>query len=298
VPGSAIGFFPVWPLVLRGVSDVTGASTIAVGAVLVFVLGAAAAVAIWYLVRDLCDESVADRAVVLWVFFPGSVVLSMVYSEALLILLSATCLLALLRKQWWIAGVAAGVATGVHPDALVLVACCLWAAGVALWRDRDWWALVAPVLSVAGIVGYFAYLWSSTGDLLRWYHVQRNIWHVRDGFARNTVDVLRTSFTHPHDLQDGIVPAIGLVFAVIGLVLMVQWRPPVLIWIFTLGILVAAFESSLLGARPRVLLTAFPLVVALARWTKANWFAAVVGASGVLLGAMTFLLFSLVLVAP
>ncbi len=43
-------------------------------------------------------SAVADRAVVLWVFFPGAVVLSMVYSEALAILLCAVCLLALLRS--------------------------------------------------------------------------------------------------------------------------------------------------------------------------------------------------------
>jgi hypothetical protein len=222
----------------------------------------------------------------------------MVYSESLLILLSAVCLLALLRKNWWVAGLAAGVATGVHPDAVVLVACCLWAAGVAIWRDRDGWAVVAPVLSVAGIVAYFSYLWARTGDVLRWYHVQRSIWHVGVGFDHNTVYALTRSFTHPHDLQDGIVPAMGLVFALLGLVLMVRWRPPVLIWIFTVGILLLAFDSNLLGARPRVLLTAFPLIVALARWTRPSWFTAVVGASGVLLGAMTFLLFSMVLVSP
>ena len=56
--------------------------------------------------RHLCDGAVADRAVTLWVFFPGAVVLSMVYSEALAILLSSVCLLALLKKQWLLAGAA------------------------------------------------------------------------------------------------------------------------------------------------------------------------------------------------
>ena len=175
-PGSAIAFFPAWPLLLRGVSALTGATPVVIGVALAFVFGAGASVALWYLVRQLCDDAVADRAIVLWVFFPGAVVLSMVYSEALAILLCAVCLLALLRRRWLIAGVAAGVATAVHPEALVLVACCLWAAGAAVWKDRDWWAVLAPVLSLAGVLAFFSYLDHATGDFFRWYHVERTIW--------------------------------------------------------------------------------------------------------------------------
>ncbi len=159
-PGSAFGFFPVWPLLLRGVSDLTGLTPIVVGVALAFVFGAAASVALWYLVRHLCDEQVADRSVVLWVFFPGAVVLSMVYSEALVVLLCRGLPAGAVKRRWLMAGCAAGVATGVHPEALVLVACCLWASGVAVRRDRDWWSLLAPVLSLAGVVAYFSYLWT------------------------------------------------------------------------------------------------------------------------------------------
>ncbi len=294
--GSATAFFPVWPLLVRGLSDLTGLTPVVVGVAMAFVCGAAATVALWYLVRHLCDGAVADRAVALWVFFPGAVVLSMVYSEALAILLCAVCLLALLKGQWLLAGVAAGVATGVHPEAIVLVLCCLWAAGVAVHRDRDWWALTAPVLSVAGVVGYFLYLRSTTGDLFEWYHVERNQWGGT-GFYHDTIYVLRESVTHPHDLE-AVIPALGLLFAVLGLVLMIRWRPPVIIWIYTLGILLSAFDSNMVGARPRVLLTAFPLIVAVARWVRPAAFGTVAAVSGFLLATMTFLLFSLVLVAP
>jgi hypothetical protein len=268
-PGSAFGFFPVWPLLLRGVSDATGATPLVSGVVLAFVFAAAASVALWYLVRHLCDGAVADRAVVLWVFFPGAVVLSMVYSEALLVLLCAVCLLALLKGRWLLAGCTAGVATGVHPEALVLVACCLWAAGVAVRRDRDWWSILAPVLSLAGVVAYFLYLWNATGDLLRWYHIERTQWGGT-GYYHDTVFVLRESVAHPHDLE-AVVPALGLL---------------------------SAFDSNMVGARPRVLLVAFPLIVAVARRVRPAAFGTVAAVSGFLLATMTFLLFSVVLVAP
>ncbi len=294
--GSATAFFPLWPLMVRGVSDLTGLTPIVTGVGLAFAVGAAATVAIWHLVRHLCDDVVADRAVVLWAFFPGAVVLSMVYSEALAILLCAISLLALLQRRWLVAGLAAGAATGVHPEAIVLVLCCLWAAGVAIRRARDWWALLAPALSVAGVAGYFLYLWNATGDFLGWYHVERDQWGGT-GFYHDTVFVVRQSVTHPHDLE-AVVPALGLLFALAGLYLMVQWRPPVVIWIYTVGILLSAFDSNMVGARPRVLLTAFPLIVAVARWVRPAAFGAVAATSAFLLATMTILLFSLVLVAP
>ena len=54
----------------------------------------------------------------------------------------------------------------------------------------------------------------------------------------------------------------------------------------------------MVGARPRVLLTAFPLIVAVARAIRPSALGVLAGVSGALLATMTFLLFSLVLVAP
>ena len=39
-PGSAFGFFPVWPLLLRGISAVTGLTPVVVGVALAFVFAA------------------------------------------------------------------------------------------------------------------------------------------------------------------------------------------------------------------------------------------------------------------
>jgi uncharacterized membrane protein len=111
------------------------------------------------------------------------------------------------------------------------------------------------------------------------------------------VFVLRQSVTHPHDLE-AVVPALGLLFAVAGLYLMARWRPPVIVWIYTVGILLSAFDSNMVGARPRVLLVAFPLIVAVARRVRPAAFGTVAAVSGFLLATMTFLLFSVVLVAP
>ena len=203
----------------------------------------------------------------------------------------------MLRRRWLIAGLAAGLATGVQPDALVLVVCCAWAAGHALWKERAWKAIVAPALSVAGAVGYFAYLWAATGDVMRWYHVEQQDWGSNGGVHQTVVSVLRLAFDQPHS-PEVVIPAFGLVSAVVGLVLLFRWRPPVVIWLFAVGVLAAALASGPVGARPRLLLVIFPFVIAAARVLRGQAFNALLGASAGLLGVVTILTLSGPIITP
>src|SRR4029079_11131383 len=106
-------FFPMFPLVVRLFDHlIPGGDTLAVlGLNLVF--GVAAMLVVGHLARRLYDNDVAERAMVLFAVFPGSVVLSYAYAEALLILLAALCLWFLLDERWLLAGItpAAGEAT-------------------------------------------------------------------------------------------------------------------------------------------------------------------------------------------
>lgn len=296
--GAQMAFFPGFPALLRVVSGATGLSPLMTGAVLAFLLGAVAALAVWWLVRHLLDEPTAERAVALWVFFPGSFVLSMVYAEGLTVAAAAVCLLALVRRRWVVAGLAAAVATATQPEALALVPCCAWAAGSRLFGDRrDLRALAAPLLSLAGVLAYFSYLAVTTGDFLRWYHAEQEWWKSGDGLYHNTLHLLGYSLQYPGDIHDSVVAAF-LVFTVAGLVLMVRWRPPAVIWIYTGFVLLSAIVSFPVGTRGRVVLVAFPLIVAVARAARGAAFTALVGVSGALLTAMTILTLTQYKVAP
>lgn len=272
-----IAFFPLWPDLLRGVDDITGgANILVVGAILTLVVGAMATVAMWYLVSYLCDERVAYRAVALWVFCPGAFVLSMIYAEGLTVLCACVCILCLLKRRWVLAGVAAGVATGVQPAALVLIACCVWAAGRAV-RAGDWKAIVAPILSLGGALGYFVYLWATTGDFLRWYNVERQLW-TGGGFTAGLFHNLihDPSFSvHHTDVLEAVVPSIGLIWVVICAYLLWKWRPPTEFWLFGVGVVFVALQSTPVGTRPRLLLAAFPLIVAVAKYARGRLFTAI-----------------------
>ena len=98
------------------------------------VLGAVSVVLVGLLARELYGVTVATRAMVLYVVFPGSFVLSFTYSEATLIVLAAACLLFLVREQWWLAGIAAMIGTGTRPNGVGLVAACVVASFLAIRR--------------------------------------------------------------------------------------------------------------------------------------------------------------------
>ena len=120
--------------------------------------GLGAILLLWRLAARLTEVETADRPVVLFSFLPSSFVLSMVYADALFLVLVIACLLALLDEKWAAAGIAAAGAGFVRPSGVILVIVCAAAAGIAVVRDHDWGWLVAPVLAPLGVLSYFLYL--------------------------------------------------------------------------------------------------------------------------------------------
>lgn len=300
VPGQTVhAFFPLFPGLVRLLSRTLGLHPTYVGLTLNVLLGAAFAVVLWLLVRRLVDEGTADRSVALVSFFPGSFVLSMLYAEVLLLLLVATCLYLLVERRWLLAGVAAALATATRPNALPLVAACAWAAGVAVVRRREWPALLAPALAPAGFLAFMAFLWARTGEADAWFRVQREGWGERFDFGAGTLERLGDVITNPSDVYLNVISAsIGAVAIVVCAALLLQWRPPGEVAIYALGVALLALGSATLGGRPRFILTAFPLLIAVARVVKGSAHTALVGCCAVGLGCLSLLTATSLAITP
>src|SRR5205814_4008461 len=121
----------------------------------------------------------ADRAALLFTFLPGAFIFSYAYAEGLMLCLALVCLAALDRGRWVRAGIAGALATATRPNAVVLVACAAWAAGMAIRTRRDWRSLIAVVLTPVGILSFVAYLSAHTGDANAWWRVQHEGWGQR-----------------------------------------------------------------------------------------------------------------------
>ncbi len=93
-------FFPLYPWTVRVLDTVLPGGDTFAALFLNFVLGAVSVVLVGVLACRLYGVGVAARAMTLYAIFPGSVVLSLAYAEALLIVLSAACLILLLDERW------------------------------------------------------------------------------------------------------------------------------------------------------------------------------------------------------
>jgi hypothetical protein len=282
---STIAFFPLYPLSVRAVHALgfpyRPAALLVAGAA-----GMVAVVLLWLLLRQLWGREAADRGVALFCFFPGALVLSLSYSEPLMLALAIGCLLALLSERWVTAGVLAALATATRPNAIALVAACAWAAGAAIRTRRQWRALIAPLLAPAGFVVFQLFLWARTGAVDAWYRTQHEGWEERLALDA-TWHKIEETIHHPLSEVNIPVALAGTVVMVVTLVLLIRARPPAPVLVYAIGIMFLALVSETLGARPRFVLTAFPLVVAPGRWLRGNGFAITLACSATLLGSFT-----------
>jgi hypothetical protein len=306
--GKSVAFLPLFPFVIRAVAVVTGLNVLYAGILANFIIGAAGAVGVWMLMRRLTDVRTADRATALWSFFPGAMTLTLVYSEGLLVVLAVVCLMALLRRRWLVAGIAAALAGATSPEGLALTACCAWAAGaVILHRPKEpgtstpaggpvgkvdgerWRALIAPALAPLGWLAYQGYLWARSGDITDWWHVEK-LW-FRGGFDpwQATGDKVRLALSHP-GVPDDLVPALGALVLVVAAILLWRWKPPAIVTIYAAVVMVLVLSSAVVGARPRFFIVAFPFIAAMARPVRGPAFQALLGLSALCLGLLTLIL--------
>jgi hypothetical protein len=272
---STLGFFPLYSMLMWLVAHVLFCSYTIAGLLISGIGGLVATLGVQRLCAKWWGEQNGQRAAVFFCLFPGSVVFSMVYSEGLLLALVVGCLIALQGRRWLLAGILAGFATAIGPDAISIVLACAVASLVELhahsWRGREAWrSVVAPLLAPVGTVAFAVFLWIWVGTPLACYKAQKYAWHERTDLLalwHQARTLLREfSFWHaghpPVDLN--IVSGfLGMIVLAIGLVLLLrrpsQIPPAALAW--TLAVSFFAVTSEFTPPNPRLLITAFPVML-------------------------------------
>jgi hypothetical protein len=302
---STLGFFPLYPLTIWLVVHTPGPpdSVVLAGVLVSVVGGLVATVLVERLATGWWGEQGGRRATLMFCFFPGSIVFSMDYAEGLLIPLAAGCILALQKRRWVLAGVLAGFATAIQPDAVALVAACAVAAVLELrrygWRDRRAaHSLLAPLLSLSGIGAFAIFLWIWTGTPFATLEAQRSGWGQKvDPFALSfqwrflTGELQHFSFAHPSLNVSPISGLLGTVVLLAGVILLFK-RPARIsaeAMAFTLTIGLLAVVSETLSPNPRILITAFPVVLVFAYRCQHRSYRWLMGATGLLLVVMSAL---------
>jgi len=259
-------FFPLFPWLGRQFDRVwPGGDSFAV-LTMNAVLGLIAVVLIGLIAHRLYGERVARTTVTLVALFPGSFVLSFAYSEALMIVLAAACMLMLLDKEWVAAGVFAALTTAARPNGLAIVVACAVAAFVAIRDDRDWRSLIAVGLSPVGFVAFQIWLGEHTGEPGVWFRVQREAWGEGASFGLTAVTNTAEAIVRPLTSPTDTITAISVAATVVLVILAWKARLPWFLTLYSWAILALMLTPATVTARPRFLFTAFPLLIGAAKW--------------------------------
>jgi hypothetical protein len=267
LPRSAIRFFPLLPLLDRGLSDIT---SLTVGIASLVITNAASllvGIGVYALVRsEFRDTVVARRAVWLIMLAPPAFVFVMGYSEALLVLLAVAFFVNIRRGNWWWAGLFGYLAGTARPIGCLLVVPAVIEV-IRSWRTGGGWGrwtakAVAIVGSAAGTVTYLG--WVSTmygGGFLEPLKIQQQQGHhgaLADPVS--TVYHALANLAHGHHIGNALhVPWIGVAAI---LIVVAFWRLPVSYGAFALCVVVVALSGSNLDSFERYALSAFPLSMA------------------------------------
>jgi len=129
----SVVFYPLFPLLARGLSAATGLATTHALLIVANLAALGAVLLLFRLVRDEFGERVAFLTVALLSFFPASVFLSAGYTEAPVLLLMVGFFVMLRRQQFVAAALLAGLAAATRSSGVMLLPVLVF----ELWRRRE-----------------------------------------------------------------------------------------------------------------------------------------------------------------
>lgn len=225
-----IVFFPLYPMLCRGVARLTGAGAVPVALAVsnLSLLGCGAAM---YRLGELDGAARGRRAMLLLMACPMTYFFSVAYSESLFLLVTLLAVLCARRGRFTWAVLFGALASGARVLGLAVAVPIFWEI---LRRERDergpvtagrMALCVAKVLPVsAGFLAYLALNWKLFGDPLRFMAVQSEHWFQNFGSIGNT---LRYSLVNALDYHDHLYQ-LGVwrpqVLLLVAVPLLVLWR--------------------------------------------------------------------------
>jgi hypothetical protein len=266
--GSAV-FFPLFPLLIRGISPLLGGHPLAAGFLVSHAAAFGSMVALYFLTAGEFDERTARRTVLYLALFPTSFFLLAPYSESLFLLLVLVSLWAARRRLWWAAGLAGAGASATRNLGVLLVV-PLAVEAIHQWRERRerrtlMVGLLWSAAAAAGAVAYLAFWQATAGDALAPIRQQTN-WQREGSFplatvVRGTVEAFRFVGQYPggYHLVDWLI----VVPAVIGTVWVVLRTRPVFAAYAMISVaapLSYVFLPRPFMSLPRFLLVVFPIL--------------------------------------
>lgn len=287
-----LAFFPILPLLTRGLHEISGIGVHVLGPLVSMVIGAAAFAVLGRYLFERVGRTTAIVALSLMLFSPNGFVLSMFYTEGLMILFTVLTLKDLDEKRWVRAGVFAALGGLTRPSGFVLVVPCVVAAvqhvrGGSTESRQRWIALAAPVIAPIGFTVWVAYVALRTGVTTGYFRIQSEAWGARVDFGRTFAAETWSTLTDIRfDLDVRVSVLAVLVIGCGGLFLGCRQRMPATWLALAATLVVVTAFNARQASGARFILPAFPLFVAWARAIPRQVSGAVIGVSAATMGAL------------
>ena len=255
-------FFPLFPVLIRLTSYLTGGDYLIAGLIVSVLAGAASAVGVWTLAARVRDRRVADRAVVLYCFFPGAMTFGILYSEPLAVALGAAALLALIERRWLLAGIIGAAGTAERPTLILLAVVSGVVAAQAIWTRREWRALLAPALTPLGLVAFFFYLGQRYHDYAFWFQLEKAGWNQHIDWGVHTFRIV--FWADPSTSRYvvfNVVLIIMFIAAVAGIGMTLAARLPLPVTLFGILVVLSCVIAYGQNTKPRFVWSAFTLFI-------------------------------------
>jgi hypothetical protein len=284
-PPAQTAFFPLLPAMVKAASYLlvfTTSRYLWAGLLVQVLSGAAAAVAVWALAARVRDRWMADRTVLLFCAFPGAMTFGMLYSEPLGIALAAGCLLAAVNRKWLLAGILGLLGTAEHSTLIVLAPVLGITALHAIWTRRDWWSLIAPVLTPVGMLGYFAWLGPRYHNFFFWFQVEKKGW--RAGVDWGVHEFHLVTWSNPGAAKDTLFNSLVTILfavAVIGIALLLAERVALPVTLYTVLMFVDLVISAS-ADKPRFIWTTIGIFIGFARLPRWLYWPLLIASAGLL----------------
>jgi hypothetical protein len=257
--GSA-AFFPLYPLVVRLVSALTGGHPLTAALLVSCLAFLLALIVLFDLTASELSEEAARRTVLYLAIFPTAFFFFAPYSESLFLLLAVLAFRGARTNRWWIAGLAGAGAAATRSIGLVLV---LALVAEAFQQRRDGRGSLTPklawaVVPAAGTLAYLGY-WATRGNWRAPLEFQ-SYWQRHPAFPVATlVDATRMAWVDgSYWLLDWIVVVPVMLLAVYAAM---RFRPAfgIYTWAGIIVPLCLVLDSRPLMSLPRFVAVLFPL---------------------------------------
>jgi hypothetical protein len=171
--GNSAAFFPLYPMLWRPLTYLPGPVAMW-GSLLSSALFAVALCMLYRMTQGRYDEGMARRTVLYLAFFPLTFVFSLPYAESTFLAFALGAFILTWYGRWWLGCAVGALAVLARPVGIALIPALAWR------RYRECGlrpiAFLPLLLLPAAELGFFAWVWWTSGDPLAHFHAQTRGW--------------------------------------------------------------------------------------------------------------------------